>query len=261
MKTLVIPDVHQRISSVRSILDMEADFDEAVFLGDWFDSFLKPPQVAGFSETCIFLRNLVLEHPHKDRFVFLVGNHDLSYIYENKGFSHHGISKTSHYFCSGFTASKAKKFRHQFFDKGLKDDFFTKYFKPAHLSQGWAFSHAGILPEHFPYGYSLKQLVNELLPDVWRNFRNLGYPHNWLLSGAGVARGGWEKVGGLLWCDWNMEFNANSMAGKQVMGHTSVLHPVAEAQNTEYESWNLDAENYYGVILDGKFSTREVSRH
>ena len=48
MKTLVIPDVHQRINNVEWILENEKGYDEVVFLGDWFDSFFDPPKVAGF---------------------------------------------------------------------------------------------------------------------------------------------------------------------------------------------------------------------
>lgn len=254
MKTLIIPDIHQRTTFVKDILEKENDYDEVVFLGDWFDSFLEPPAVTGFEETCIFLRNLITEHPQKDKFIFLLGNHDISYIYENKDFSCHGISKTLVYFCSGFTKNKAKKFRHQFFDRGLKDDFFLRNFKIAHQSQGWTFSHAGIVPDHFPYGYTLERLVNELLPDVWRNFRNLEYNHNWLISGAGIARGGWEKVGGLTWCDWNKEFYASSMIRKQIFGHTTVKEPASEAQATESESWNIDTGKHYTIIKDGKIS-------
>ena len=135
MKTIVIPDVHQRTEFVKKALE-EKNYDEVVFLGDWFDSFFDPPKVTGFEDTCEYLKHLVLEHPNKDKFVFLIGNHDLGYIYENKDFSVHRISKTLKYFCSGFTASKAKKFRHAFFDHGLKDDFFFKHFKIAHQTQG-----------------------------------------------------------------------------------------------------------------------------
>jgi predicted phosphodiesterase len=110
MKTLVIPDVHQRTQFVRHILNTETNYDEVVFLGDWFDSFYEPPKVTSFEETCEYLRHLVLDHSNKDKFVFLIGNHDLSYIHENKDFSCSRISKTLKYYCSGFTASKAKKF-------------------------------------------------------------------------------------------------------------------------------------------------------
>ena len=254
MKTLVIPDIHQRVDFVKQVLEKEKDYDEVVFLGDWFDSFHEPPKVTGFEDTCIFLRELVLEHPNKEKFVFLLGNHDISYIYENRDYSAHKISKTLKYFCSGFTASKAKKFRHQFFDRGLKDEFFAKNFKIAHQSQEWTFSHAGIVNDHFPYGYSLERLIQELLPDIWKNFRNLEFHHNWLISGAGIARGGWEKVGGLTWCDWNREFYATSMVGKQVLGHTTVKEPACEGQDTNTESWNIDTEKYYAIIIDGKIS-------
>ena len=258
MKTIVIPDVHQRVSSVRHILNAETNYDEVVFLGDWFDSFYEPPKVTAFEETCEYLRHLVLDHHNKDKFVFLLGNHDIGYIYENKNYSDKAISKTLKYFCSGFTASKAKKFRHQFFDRGLKDEFFTEHFKPAHRTQGWTLSHAGIVLEHFPYGYSIDQLVNELLPDVWRNFRNLEYNHNWLISGAGVCRGGWCKVGGVTWCDWNMEFNASPDIGKQICGHTTTKEPSVLAMNTDYESWNLDTEKDYGIIIDGRMTTKRI---
>lgn len=258
MRTLVIGDVHQRVDSVKSILEAEKSYDEVVFLGDWFDSFYEPPKVAGFEETCEYLKHLVLEHPNKDKFVFLIGNHDLSYIYENKDFSDKSISKTLKYFCSGFTKSKAKKFRHAFFNNGLKDEFFFNNFKFAHRSQNWTFSHAGVIIDHFPYGYSIDRLVNELLPDIWRNFRNLEYNHNWLISGAGVCRGGWHKVGGVTWCDWNMEFNASPDIGKQVCGHTTVREPSVLAMNTDYESWNLDTEKDYGIITDGRFTTKRI---
>jgi predicted phosphodiesterase len=46
MKTIVIPDIHQRVSSVRYILNTETNYDEVVFLGDWFDSFYDPPKVS-----------------------------------------------------------------------------------------------------------------------------------------------------------------------------------------------------------------------
>jgi predicted phosphodiesterase len=51
MKTIVIPDVHQRVQSVRNILNHEKIYDEVVFLGDWFDSFFEPPKVTAFEET------------------------------------------------------------------------------------------------------------------------------------------------------------------------------------------------------------------
>lgn len=258
MKTLVIPDVHQRVDSVKRILKAETDYDEVVFLGDWFDSFFDPPKVTGFEETCEYLKHLILEHPNKDKFVFLLGNHDISYIYENKDYSLHRISKTLKYFCSGFTISKAKKFRHAFFDHGLKDNFFLEHFKIAHITQGWTLSHGGISVRHFPYGYTKERFVNELLPDVWRNFRNLEYKHNWVISGAGYHRGGNQPIGGVLWLDWRGEFNSSIDTGKQIVGHTTVKEPDCIHMNTPLECWNLDTEKDYGIIIDGRMTTKPI---
>jgi len=259
MKTLVIPDVHQRVNFVKHILENEKEYDEVVFLGDWFDSFFDPPKVAGFEETCEYLKYLVLEHPNRDKFVFLLGNHDLGYIYENKNYSDRPISRTIKYYCSGFTTSKAKKFRHVFFDKGLKDEFFFKHFKLAYMTQGWSLSHAGISSKHFPFGYTIDRLVNELLPDVFKNFRNLEYNHNWLISGAGTYRGGSCSVGGVLWYDWRAEFSACLEVGKQIVGHTTVREPDCIHMNTPMECWNLDTEKDYGIILDGRVTTKRVT--
>jgi len=85
MTTLIIPDVHQDIKSVKKILAIEDInlIDEVVFLGDWFDSFHEPPKVASFKDTCLFVRDLVWENNKNKKMVFLVGNHDLAYIYNN----------------------------------------------------------------------------------------------------------------------------------------------------------------------------------
>ena len=258
MKTLVIPDVHQRVDVVKSILEAEPHYDEVVYLGDWFDSFFDPPKVAGFEDTCEYLKYLILEHPNKDKFVFLLGNHDISYIHENKDFSCNRISKTVRYYCSGFTASKAKKFRHAFFDHGLKDEFFTEHFKIVHRTQGFTLSHAGLSDKHIPYGLTPEDVIEKIIPVVWKNFRDFTRPHNYLISGAGYCRGGDCNVGGLLWQDWNQEFLASESIGKQIVGHTTTREPDCLAMGKPYESWNIDTEKDYGIILDGRFITKRI---
>lgn len=259
MKTLVIPDVHQRINNVEWILENEKGYDEVVFLGDWFDSFFDPPKVAGFEETCEYLKHLILEHSNKDKFVFLLGNHDLSYIHENKDYSLHRISKTLKYYCSGFTASKAKKFRHAFFDHGLKDEFFTEHFDIVHRTQGFTLSHAGLSDKHIPYGLTPDDVIDKIVPVVWKNFRDFTRPHNYLISGAGYCRGGDCNIGGILWQDWNQEFLASEAIGKQIVGHTTTKEPDCLAMGKPYESWNIDTEKDYGIILDERFITKRIS--
>jgi len=261
MTTLIIPDVHQDIQSVKKIFAVEDlnSFDEVIFLGDWFDSFYEPPKVASFKDTCLFVRDLVWENNKNKKMVFLVGNHDLAYIYNNKKGGYTSVAPSITYWCSGVTKSKIGTFRQVFYDKGLKDDWFLENFKIAHRSQGWIFSHAGIVNRQIPYGFTVDQVIDEVLPDVWLNFRNVAYRQNALISAVGVARGGQDNTGGLLWLDYYNEFHASPDIGRQVFGHSYVPEPTATAMNTEYESWNLDTNlKDYAKIRDGRLTTYRI---
>jgi hypothetical protein len=261
MTTLIIPDVHQDIQGVKKIFAVEDinSFDEIIFLGDWFDSFYEPPRVASFKDTCLFVRDLVWENNKNKKMVFLVGNHDLAYIYNNKKSGYSNVVQSITYWCSGVTKSKISTFRQVFYDKGLKDDWFIENFKIAHRSQGWIFSHAGMINRQIPYGYTVDQVIDKVLPDVWLNFRNVAYSQNALISAVGVARGGQDNTGGLLWLDYHNEFNASKDIGKQVFGHSYVPEPTAIAINTEYESWNLDTNlKDYAKIRDGRLTTYKI---
>ena len=254
----VVPDTHQRISDIEKIIEANPDADEFVHLGDWFDSFEEPPVVASFKDTCEFLRHLVLEHPLKDKFRFLVGNHDLAYIFHNRNHSHSSIHKSPDYYCSGWTKNKAKTFRKCFWDQGLRDSFFLENFRLAYKTQGFTFSHAGLHTRHIPAMRDADFLVNELLPDVWKNFRNMAHTHNWLLSGAGRARWGPCIVGGVVWLDWREEFQASEHLGKQVVGHTTVRYPDVYAFGTAAESWNLDSTLHYATIQNGVLTPKLI---
>lgn len=261
MTTLIIPDVHQDIQSVKKILAVEDVncVDEIVFLGDWFDSFYEPPRVASFKDTCLFVRDLVWENNKNKKMVFLVGNHDLAYIYNNKKSGYSNVVPSVTYWCSGVTKSKISTFRQIFYDKGLKDDWFVENFKIAHRSQGWIFSHAGMVNRQIPYGHTVDQVIDNVLPDVWLNFRNIAYRQNALISAVGVSRGGQDNTGGLLWLDYHSEFFASPDIGRQVFGHTYVAEPTANALNTEYESWNLDTNlKNYAKIRDGRLTTYRI---
>ena len=256
MKTLVIPDIHQRVNNVKSILEEEKDYDEVVFLGDWFDSFYEPPHVASFEETCKYLKYLVTEHPNKDKFIFLLGNHDVQYIYTNNKSSQISIETPTHYYCSGFSKNKAKTFRKVFFDNNFKDEFFKKNFKLAYRTQNWTISHAGVNECHIPFNKDIDYLVDVMAQEAWQDFRHTSHKHNWIMSSAGWARGGTCRVGGLLWQDWRHEFKVSQILGKQIVGHTEIPAPAVLGEGTDIESWNIDTKQDYGIIIDGKFITK-----
>ncbi len=255
MKTLIIPDIHQRIVLVEDVLKKET-YDEVVFLGDWFDSFFEPPHVASFLDTCLFLRDLMTDHPNRDKFVFLLGNHDVQYIYLNKAHSHTNIVPIREYYCSGFSKNKAKQFRKVFFDNNLRDEFFTKKIKLAHKSQGIIYSHAGLMPDHLNFNESVDELIDKVLPDVWVNFRNFSHNRNYFITDVGRCRYGNAQIGGLLWLDGRHEFTPSKHIGKQIFGHTTFVEPEVYAQGEAHESWCLDTEKHYGVVDDGVLSVK-----
>lgn len=258
MRTVVIPDIHQRIGWVERVLALEASADEFVFLGDWFDAWEGAPGAVAFEETCLYLRRLVTSHPLSARFVFLVGNHDMPYIYHNSASSRSAVKGGEAYACSGFTRSKARTFRKVFYEAGLRDDLFSTRFAPAHRTQGVVLSHAGLHDSHLQPGESPSSFVCGRLTQVWENFRNLSYPSNGLLSGCGRARGGVDPVGGPLWLDWNAEFVPSERIGRQIVGHTHAEEPQGRSLGTPAESWNVDTGRDYAVVSSGRIVTRRL---
>lgn len=254
MKILVIPDIHQDFAFVDRVLNDCNNADKVIFLGDYFDSFWDSPRVFSFDDSCIRLRHLVLEHLDKDKFVFLVGNHDMSYIYNNNGSHTKSPHMTPDYFCSGVTKSKASKFRKHFFSEGLKDQFFLDNFKLVHREGDWTFSHAGIIRSHIPFGMYANNFLNEVVPETWKEFRNFSFRYNYLLSDVGVCRYGNATNGGILWCDWRYDFIPDDDIGKQVVGHTTLAHPECESRGEPGESHCIDcSQRFYGILEDGKF--------
>lgn len=267
LRILIIPDVHQDFDFVNRIFEKEKDScDQIIFLGDYFDTHKKEGQeVWGFRASCEYLKDLVLLSEGSDRMIFLLGNHDLKYIWHNNESSGRAVKIDAPYYCSGTTESKINKFRKVFFDRGLKDSFFQKNFRLAYQTQGWIFSHAGILSYHIPpFCESITTFIEQHVQEAWINFRDLQHKDNILISGCGRARGGYDQYGGLLWTDWNREFvphtwNDNPFIGKQIMGHTKQHEPQIIYPGTDQECCCLDArQHYYGVIQNQKLEIHKV---
>lgn len=257
MKTLVVPDVHQDIKSINKMLKEEPHVDEVVFLGDYFDSFYEPPLVSSFRETCRWLKEMVVKNPQK--YVFLVGNHDVGLFYLNNKKGHSSTVLVREYYCSGMTKSKVSDFRKEFFDYGLRDDFFFNHFKLIHKSNGFLFSHAGLGIRDIPaHGVSVDNFIQNEIPEVFKSFRNFSHPRIGLLLDVGLCRGGNECAGGILWKDWREEFVASHDIGKQIVGHTTLRAPECIAEGTNYESWNIDTNRrHYAIITDGRVKIYE----
>ena len=247
-KYLIISDVHHRTAKVNAILAHEK-WDKVIFLGDWFDQFNDTYEDA--RKTAEWLK----ENLHNPNFIFLEGNHDISYRY----------SGNSHNYCSGFAWDKNLEIH-----KVLNKDDWNK-FKLFHYEPSILFSHAGLSPAFLKeYASSEVDSIDKLLE--WLNINEkqarveLENNKGHFLYNAGYDRGGNAKIGGMVWRDLS---NTVPIFCNQAIGHTPVKSPgfitknikggisafVAEAaqeQDLKNKSWilALDTHTHHYAVLD-----------
>jgi hypothetical protein len=81
MRICVIPDLHNRHTVANDIVRREIDnVDKFVFLGDYFDDFNEN------DNDIVDMCYLIKQYIHDDKFTFLIGNHDIQYIFANEKF-------------------------------------------------------------------------------------------------------------------------------------------------------------------------------
>lgn len=138
-KVLVIPDVHGSTHWKKNFTDHIDEVDRVVFLGDYYDSFeegCKGEAAAKNLEDIIRTTEL-----YKNRVKLLLGNHDISYIYQMNGDPHvsgHQSLMTHRY--NDIIMSNLGRF-----DIAVKID-------------DWVFSHAGFTKTWYKYtktGYDI----------------------------------------------------------------------------------------------------------
>lgn len=204
-KILLIPDVHQDLSWANEILDRhDEEVDYIVLLGDYFDSFNPKFSV---KETCVWLKQI--KEKYKEKIIFLLGNHDLSY-YEacfNKK------DKELINFASGFTNSKAEK---------IKKESMLSFFQecePMVLCNGYLVSHAGISPNFWHPVLNKKEALLSIYCDLTQKILPNCHIFDNKLLGAGLSRGGSQTIGGIFWLDFHEEFT-DDIPYPQIVGHT-----------------------------------------
>ncbi len=209
MHKIIIPDIHQNIDRLNSILQTPEcqEAQEIIFLGDYFDSFDYDFYTP---EMCKFLNNNI----NNERYTFLIGNHDIHYI-----------SSNTNYRCSGWSFQKQS-----IVDKFLDKQVIRKLrpFKYEMIQdKHFLFSHAGLHPSFVPFNFS-DMLKDNNVSDWFNNLEQSTMAKlisgiNDPLFGAGKDRGGFQKIGGITWLDWrNFELIENL---NQVVGHSYRIMP------------------------------------
>jgi hypothetical protein len=239
VRTLIIPDVHLDWDWVRAILEQEeGNWEQLVFLGDYFDSFDRPPVVASAGQMAEFL--LELEREYNGKVHFLIGNHDTGYL------ELLGLAKAGGYGlfpmdpCSGFSMESAVEIS-KVLDTGFRNR--CRLFVECN---GYLISHAGVHPKFWRADHPGIEEPLESLDELCRIAMEYLGKKRLPILGCGAARGGPEEVGGITWLDWNSEFEDDERMPPQIVGHT----PYSLGPRQNGRSWCIDGNQSCWAILD-----------
>ena len=236
MKTYIIPDLHQKVSWVENFIEsLNDDYDEIVFLGDYFDTHPSMFASDGY-DTAMWLR-YSLRQPKR---IHILGNHDIQYFFP----------RAKELICSGWNPETNRRIRDVIMPDdwmGMKLFHFTQNFYLSHggLHQSWA-SHPvlGIDNNH------LTSMCNKAMDALMT-----GYVDRIFMAGA--SRGGRYPVGGITWLAFDSELTP--IRGiNQVVGH-HFGHKVREKlmpnrKKCVSENYCIDCMcKFIGRITDGKF--------
>jgi hypothetical protein len=236
-KVLIFSDVHQNIEKFTKIISHEkADIN--ICLGDWFDSFFLDSD----SDCASASAELKEEFLSKPNNITLFGNHDLHYFFNNK-----------YTYCSGYENRKRDIIKEAL---GKDMNKVVDSFKWFVFIDEYLCTHAGLSNDFLSPTIQNNEDVYEYLANQVNdaNIKIRTDQLHWFY-GAGKARGGTEKKGGLVWLDFDREF-APIEGLKQIVGHTyRKSGKVTEWRNTGNYCIDTDL-NEWVTITNGKFEIK-----
>jgi hypothetical protein len=224
-KILIVSDVHNEINKLDKIIKYEAA-DINIVLGDLYDSFIYDSP-NNYIDTTFYLRDNFLFKPNN---YSLFGNHDLHYLFNNK-----------HVICSGY-----EPWKYDLIDGilGKFRDVFRKKFHWTILLDDILLTHAGLDRRLIPPLIKTNQEVYDYLSKSEESVyvKLISQDHHWFYQ-VGHIRGGQYNVGGIVWCDFNSEFEPIDEL-RQIVGHTNQYksHKIKQ-HDSEGFSNILDANN------------------
>jgi len=211
-KIVVVSDIHNDFYKTKRIISHE-DADFNICLGDWFDSFYYDDNY-DYEATAKYLLEDFLP---KDYNITLFGNHDLHYLFNN-----------SYTQCSGFEERKKgaidfvlgkNKIYHKFKWYIWIDDFLC--------------THAGLHANFIDPSCKDNNDIDKFLEKEVElaNINLVADKMHWFYA-PGFSRGGSYKQGGIVWLDFNQEFQPVEGLN-QIFGHTTRRKGSCEYRNDE----------------------------
>jgi len=245
-KIVIVADPHNDINKLDKILTKE-DGDINICLGDWYDSFIYDNPV-DYEATTKYLRDKFLPNPSN---YTLFGNHDLHYLYNNQSVM-----------CSGY-----EEWKYDTINEVLGKDrgFVRNKFHWFIVLDDILLTHAGfdsrLLPPMIKTNEDIYNYLDEQSKQV--SSKLLSNDLHWFYQ-VGRSRGGMSKVGGIVWCDFDHEFEPIEDL-RQIVGHTSQWETgVSKQHNSEGFASIVEANNIcidchmneYLVLTNGKLELK-----
>jgi len=239
---IIIPDVHGRAFWKEAVKGRENE--EILFLGDYVDPYADFEEVKQEDGMKALLEIIDFKKQHAENVNLLIGNHDLSYIF-----------------------NYMPKCRYDYDNENIIKNAFRdnlNLFNIAHEKimddRHYIFSHAGILPGWLKQNEdTLGQVTLENAPSVLNRQLAEGLSLT-MLGDVSAYRGGCEYCGSCVWADVFEHFDyfkdsetPTEQDHYQVFGHTQLLsgHPIV----TEHFAC-LDCRK--AIELDGEGNFKEL---
>lgn len=249
-KALIIPDVHQDLGFLASILEREAiwRYDRVVFLGDYFDAKqMVYAGEAGTRGTARLIREVKMAYP--DKVTLLWGNHDMPYFQLRDSVMGPGSSSLLNAARDDDIGTTIRRAR------WIHEEWPKEFWGGLRLLievDGWLLSHAGIHPDLWRLDLEPRDALEDFLLEWETVEENPGAHHAHPLLGAGRPRGGDAAVGGPLWLDWEAEFT-DELPYAQIVGHSRGKFP-----RQRNRSWCIDCgQTVYATLRDGLLAVRD----
>ena len=182
----------------------EKEYDKIIFMGDYVDSFFLPDiNIEQNLEDIIQFKK-----DNYEKVVLLLGNHDLQYMFDYKGFGCSGYRKGMYHVLNEIFYTNLDLFDVAFMINGVDEQRYL--WTHAGVHSGWYYQR--FLPSF--KGTSIENLkLDEQL-----SVEFIG--RNQTVFDVGHRRGGYQQVGGPFWADRTETIRKPLKHYHQIVGHT-----------------------------------------
>lgn len=259
MNVLVIPDIHQGLKAVEIIeteylKDKTGAADKIVFLGDLVDEWTSDKLWSTEQNPLKVISRIVnIKKALGDKFIWLLGNHDLGYLYSRQSDSHR---------ISGHQYSHEDEIGKALMDNLSKIQICTKIDDVVYSHGGFTktwLNYAKSIMNNNPNVFTKNNIIDRINQTLIYDSNGVTW-YNTLFDHKGLDPYGDDTVEGPLWVRPSSVIIDNAFH-KQIVGHTEIDIPTNYIYN-DYEITVVDTKSHdnFIVIKDGDLHNEKINQ-